>query len=392
MTQQASQTSWTSKVVKSGDQKILQPRILLYAPPGVGKSTFGSTLPKPLFIDFDKGADFIKVDRIPAPATWTETLSLIREIARNPMGYESLVIDTVDPLEELAIAHVCREGEKKNIGAFNHGDGYIAVGMEWRILLSEIDAARNAGMLVCLLGHATVKQMQDPQIGTFDQFTSQLGKKAWAITQRYVDFVGFACFDSALVEKKDENKRATVTGERIMYTQRSSGCEAKNRFALPPKMPLSWAALREGIARHSQTATFLRDKILKLASGTPLEAKTKGYLSEAGDDLNTLLEIELQLTSALTLQASVQVAVDAPTPAPVTVPEVAPASPPPQSPETIELRIFELAKGTIFEASAREFVSEANKDIKTLLTIEERLSKRLDELKAQGGAVATGAN
>lgn len=48
-----------------------------------------------------------------------------------------------------------------------------------------------------------------------------------------------------------------------------------------------------------------------------------------------------------------------------------------------------MARGTLFEDSAKEYVAQANKDITSLLKIEERLTTRLAEIKAQGSAGAT---
>src|ERR1700684_1006210 len=181
--------SWNEQVIKGGEQRILAPRIFLYAPAGLGKSTFGSRLPKPILIDFDKGVDDVNVDRIPGPKTWDESMALIRAIAADPGIYKSLVIDTVDPLEELCVEHVLRMMSLKSLGDGKMGAAYFAVEAQWKLFLAECDLARNNGMLVCLLGHAVIREAQDPQLGTYDQFTSALSKKPWAATKRWVDAV-----------------------------------------------------------------------------------------------------------------------------------------------------------------------------------------------------------
>jgi hypothetical protein len=377
--------SWKDAVIKGGEQQILAPRLFLYAPAGTGKSTFGSRLPKPVLLDWDKGVDDVNVDRIPGPKTWEESMALVRAIAADPMGYKSLVVDTVDPLEELAIEYVLRRMGLKSLGEGKMGAAYFAVEAEWKLFLAELDIARKNGMLVCLLGHAVVREAQDPQLGTFDQFTSALSKKPWQITKRWADAILFASFDSALVENKDES-RVIVTGDRFLFTERGSGFEAKNRFSLDPKLPLSWLAVEAGIARHRQSSEAVKAKILKMSAGTQFEAVAKGHLERVGDDLNLLLEIERELEKALAAPPVPQV-VPAQSQAAQAVPEVAqtiptpPTDPPRSSPETIELRIFQLAKGTSFEERAKENVTNAAKDIKTLLIIEEALITKLAEAK-----------
>jgi AAA domain len=394
MTQSTS--GWGEQVIKGGQQKVLQPRVLLYAPAGVGKSTFGSKLPKPIFIDFDRGIDDVNVDRIPGPKTWEATLSLLRSIAADPMGYQSLVIDTVDPLEEMAIDYVLQKSGKTSLGDFDFGAGYNAVAMQWKLLLAELDIARKNGMLIGLLGHAIVRQAQDPQLGSFDQFTSQLGKKVWALTQRWADLVAFATFDSALAQKKGEETRVIVTGERFLFTVRGSGFEAKNRFSMPPKLPLSWPAVEAAIARHRQSTDAVIAKIMKLAVGTPHETKARAYIEQYKTDLNALIGIEDDLRNAIQNPTPTVVPAKPATgsvqgvtpPAPASAPAPA-AAPPPQSPESIELRIFQLAKGTPFEEKAKEYVVANAKNVKALLVTEEELAKAVEKWKASSAPQQT---
>jgi len=371
---------WQDKVIKGGEQVILQPRILIYSPPGVGKSTFASKLPKPIFIDLDKGIDELRVDRIPGPATWEETLSLIRELAADPGPYKSLVLDTVDPLEELAVDHVLRQAHKESLSDFSFGAGYSAVGQEWRLLLAELDIARKHGMLVALLSHAIIRQAQDAVIGAFDQYTSALGKRSWQLTSRWVDLVGFASFESALIEKKGDNARVIVTGDRFLHTTRGSGFEAKNRYSLPVKLPLAWSAVEAGIARHRQSADAVKEKILKLATGTALEAKAKSYLLQAGDDLNMLIEIEDQLVKAIQNPLPAVIPASATATAPVAAQQESGAA-------EVARRVELLARGTPFEEKAAGYLREANGNVPMLLEIEKVLVSRLSEMK-QAAATA----
>jgi hypothetical protein len=382
---------WNDQIVKGGEQKVLAPRLFLYAPAGVGKSTFGSRLPKPILLDWDKGVDDVNVDRVTGPKTWEESMALVRSIAADPMGYKSLVVDTVDPLEELAVEYVLRQMGLKALGDGKMGAAYFAVEAAWKLFLAELDIARKNGMLVCLLGHAIVREAQDPQLGTFDQFTSALTKKPWQITKRWADAVLFATFDSALVEKKDE-QRVIVTGERLLFTERGSGFEAKNRWSLPVKLPLSWPAVEAGIARHRQSSEALKAKILKLAAGKPIEAKAREYLEVAGDDVVALLELETNLIAAINAPPPPQVVPATPAAAATPPAQTPPAQaePPRQSPEAIELRIFQLAKGTPYEERAKENVTNAGKDLVLLLQVEAALTAKLAEVKngaqAQAGA------
>jgi len=421
--------SWTNKIIKSGEQKVLQPRLVVVGVIGVGKSSFGASLPDPIFIDFDRnGVDYIRVDRLDGPKTWPESLGLVREIASSPGKYKSLVIDTMDPLEEQATEFVLKEAGKTSLAQFDFGAGYNQVAMLWKELLSELDAARRNGMLVCLIGHSTVRDVIDPTIGSYQQNTSVLGKKPWALTTRWADFVGFATYDSALVQAKGEENRVFVSGKRVLYTSRASGVEAKNRFAMEPKIELSWKVVEAAIARHRQSSIEVREKIQKLAAGTAYEQKAAGYLAEAGDDLQKLLVIETNLTKALgggevaqaqlgkgdevasadgvvTKEAQAtsgrapgngaSVATKEAQAVPGTTPKTAtkdaqampgkaaesgnggaPASP---DADTIRGRIYGLAHGTTYEDPAKMHMHTAGDDLVKLLQVEEALKKKIQQ-------------
>ena len=85
----------------------------------------------------------------------------------------------------------------------------------------------------------------------------------------------------------------------MLHTTRGSGFEAKNRYGLPAKMPLSWSALEAAIAAGQVGADELRERITKLAAGTEHEAKAATYLADAGDDVGRLQAIEVALTKKM---------------------------------------------------------------------------------------------
>ena len=51
------------------------PRILVYGTEGIGKSTFGSQAPKPIFIQTEDGLDEIACDKFPLATTFDEVVT-----------------------------------------------------------------------------------------------------------------------------------------------------------------------------------------------------------------------------------------------------------------------------------------------------------------------------
>jgi DNA polymerase III delta prime subunit len=289
--------SWESKVIDGLARNGL--KFLAYGPPGVGKTSLAKAMPKTILIDYDRGANQAGVKRLKGPPTWADALALVRSIAADPRGYKTIAIDTLDPLEDLATAHVCRAAGKKSladIGGF--GAGYDALKNEWRLLLSALDVASESGMNVLLLCHSIVRQTSDPQLGPYEVFTTNLQKKTWALTSRWCDIVGFCAYEASRV--KDE-KRAIYTGRRELLTTSGSGYIAKERFALPRSMELRWDVLEAAIQRFYNNAKpeDVIARIHAMAKGTAFEAPAVAFIADAQGDVRRLLQVEDALKEKL---------------------------------------------------------------------------------------------
>ena len=329
----------------------------------------------------------------------------------------AFAIDTVDPLEDLAETFVVEreniKGSKMtSIGDFDFGAGYEALGTEWRLFLAELDQIRAKGIIILLLGHTMIRTAQDPTLGAYDEYTAQLQKKTWANTVRWADLVGFANFDAARLEKE---KRAIVTENRVLHTQRGTGFQAKNRYGMPPKIPFTWAAIESAIGRSQHTSEEVGQRINALVAkiGLPeVGAKAAQYITDAKGDVMKLLGIEEGLILKLASMGTPAVASPPPPPivptpiaVPASPPPVAIAAPPPPPPPPapvpptastmpipvtsaptaadIILRIEALTKDPVWgaqqgeiEAKTRKFIEVTKLDPTQLLDVEQALMQK----------------
>ncbi len=263
--------------------------ICVWGIPGCGKSTFAASAPNPIFFDTEGGSWSLDVSRVLVQDSWTSFLSDLRELVNADHGFKTVVVDTLDALEPLAIQHVCGLGAKKTLADFDYGKGYALLLQEWRIFLKTLETLRDKrGMNIILIAHECRKEFADPTLGTYAMFRPKLQDKVWGETNGWVDAVLFAQFDEALLEAKGERNRAIVSGRRVLRTTRGTGFCAKNRFGLPPTIDLDWFTFEQA-AQPVPIETLkarLNDVLAKCSED--IRTKTVAYLSSRGETPETL--------------------------------------------------------------------------------------------------------
>ena len=116
------------------------PRIVAYGTDGIGKSTFGSQATKPIFICTEDGATRLGVPQFPLCKTWEDIFAALRTLAKEEHDYQTVVIDTGDWAQHLAIEFIIQEEFKGDAGKFDaYGAGYKVLMREWRKLLKALD-------------------------------------------------------------------------------------------------------------------------------------------------------------------------------------------------------------------------------------------------------------
>jgi hypothetical protein len=231
---------------------------LLYGPPGVGKSTFGASLPEPLVIGVERGLDQISVDKLDdPPKTFAEFYGWLDWLADEEHPYKSIVIDTCDALELLMFNRIIEEGGPgcgpncKTLEAYGGGyNKWISRERElWTGIISKL-TEMSERFNILLIAHSQVKNQIDPILsGTYDQHQIKIQEKSAAVIKQAVDLILFANLDVTLSKDSPRARkgRGVISGDRVMYTQPITGAEAKNRFGLESPIEFNWAALSEGI-------------------------------------------------------------------------------------------------------------------------------------------------
>lgn len=102
-------------------------------------------------------------------------------------------------------------------------------------------------MSTILIAHSSIVRFESPDTDTYERYQLALNKKADAHVRDWADAVLFANYEVATVARDghSDKRRGVGKGERSLFTTERPAFTAKNRYAMPDKLPLDWTAVEE---------------------------------------------------------------------------------------------------------------------------------------------------
>lgn len=267
-------------------------RYFFYGGPGIGKSTLANGSGG-IFIDPEKSTEEIDVAaRFPAPPdgkwTWQDVLDATEEMIDGEHDHAYVIYDTLDKIEGLIWQAVCAKNSWENIESPGFGKGFTVALDEWRKWLQRLDVLiQTRGVGVVFVAHSTVKAVNDPR-GAYDRHQPRLNPQAAGLINDWCSLVAF-CEIEHVVRKVGVRNVAATTGARIMHLEPSGSWYAKSRFAVPPRLPMSWPDLEAAIeAGQPGTPAWLRreidDLLDELQYAEAKDADFRRRVAALGDD------------------------------------------------------------------------------------------------------------
>lgn len=249
------------------------PRILIYGPQKIGKSSFGSKSDRPIFNQTEDGLDGIKN---------AESFPLVTLVSNGGTGFKGVMAnleylrtgehnfgtyvgDSLDWFEPMVWEQACVENNCKNIEEIGkgYGKGYAYAIDLWREYITALEKLREErGMIIIQIAHAQIRKFENPETDIYDRYEIKLHKSAGSLMMEHSDIILFANYyvgvkkeDKAM--SKEGRKRAVGTGERILYTEERPAFMAGNRYSLPSEIPFDkegkyWSVLAEHIPFFNQ--------------------------------------------------------------------------------------------------------------------------------------------
>ena len=284
-------------------------KVVVYGTEGIGKSTFVSHFPNPLFIDTEGSTGSMNVKRLPKPTSLTMLYEEIEYVKQNRLC-DTLIIDTIDWAERMAIEFICSNSNKTSITKFNYGEGFIRLEEEIGRLLNRLSDLIVLGINIVLTAHAKINKFEQPdEMGSYDRYELKLGNKTTAKTaslvKEWADMVLFANYKTySVAVDKDGKKHKAQGGQRVMYTTHHPCWDAKNRDGLPEELPFDYATIT-----HLFTSSQNVPVTQPIVQPTPQVTESVPYTAES-------IPMEAMLTS--TQEPVVQ---PVPTPAEFSLPQ-----------------------------------------------------------------------
>ena len=249
-------------------------KICVYGPEGIGKSTFASRFPNPVFIDTEGSTKHMDVARLPKPSSWAMLLENVKYVKTRPDTCDTLIIDTADWAERLCIDDICAKYKKTGIEDFGYGKGYVYLEEEFGRLLNLLEELIELGINILFTAHAQMRKFEQPdELGSYDRWEMKLEKKTSPMLKEWADMVLFANYKTYVIKTEDKKNKAQG-GSRVMYTTHHACWDAKNRSDLPEELEFNYSTIAHCIPRKGAVVSSVINQA-PVTSKEPPASETK---------------------------------------------------------------------------------------------------------------------
>ena len=215
-------------------------RLVVYGQPGIGKSSLAASIPGALVLDTEDGTGLLECDRVHV-TSYTQLVDALVEL-QQCHEYGTVVIDTADAAELFIHKWITdlEGGRPMAQCCGGYGKAYELSFNKWRNVLHLCDTLREGGKNIGIVAHSRLERVEDPEQESYDRYTLNLQKLIPPLLFQWCDAMLFAMASKVVVTGDDGKRKAKGQGERLLRTCETPACQAKNRYGMPPELPLKW--------------------------------------------------------------------------------------------------------------------------------------------------------
>lgn len=204
-----------------------------------GKSTFGSQLPRSLFLNFEQGTNALAGIRSVPILRWGDFKKVLSQL-RKPQAremYDSIVVDTASIAWQLCEKYICQREGVDSIRDIPWGQGWGMLRNEFSECWREITLL---GFGILFIAHSKDKptEMRDEDGNAINAVAPDLPNQCYTIINSIVDIIGYL----------QVQMNSDGTSERFLYTRSTPTVFAGSRYQyLAPKIKFGYQELVDAI-------------------------------------------------------------------------------------------------------------------------------------------------
>lgn len=163
----------------------------LYGPGGAGKTTFGSKMPSPLLLAFEKGYNALPGVFAQDVTTWGEMKQVLRQLNDPEVkdNFRTIIVDTVDVASQLCEKYICSQLGIENIGDGGWStNGWAKVKREWETTFRNITMM---GYAVLFISHSKDKTFKRKDGSEYNQIVPSCSSAYNEIIKNMSDIMGY---------------------------------------------------------------------------------------------------------------------------------------------------------------------------------------------------------
>lgn len=226
-------------------------KIIVYGASGMGKTTLCTLAPNPVFLATDDGIDDIlhPITGERMPTYRVETFQDLKNILAQPdlfANFDTIVLDTMTMAEELAVPWVLDNIKTdggtyaKTLEHFGWGKGYFHLSEADNDIKHALQKLVNQGKNVIVICQLIATKRSEAGVDDYLKDIPKLVYKPNVKATAALDFVEWADHVLKLGYgdlKVNKSKRASSSGDRVVFVQPEVHFEAKSR-TIPGRFPV----------------------------------------------------------------------------------------------------------------------------------------------------------